>query len=205
MRGQRLSFVACALVAIHAALACSSNQKHEPFAAATCAKPPCSANSAINGGQNSGSGSGGADAGVRADAAATDCFVETTSGITLCKSTPLCMKYVLDRGLWPDCGFDPSASGIDLECVCLGQNAICPVSVMSDCGPMEAQVANDVSEDTLCGNLSASSTATCRDLNSVSPIGKSGAGGASSCDPVCANNCNGSPTCVAGCGCSNNP
>jgi hypothetical protein len=205
MRGRRHLFVASLVAAVHVATGCSGDEHHAPFANDTCTHPPCGVPAVVSGGQSSAGGAAATDGGITVDASANNCFTETASGLKICKGSTLCPGYVLDTGLWPDCGFVSSgatASEIDVECVCRTQNVLCPVSVMSTCAAMMLQVTNNQSEDNLCTNLSASSFATCRDLNSVSPTGIGGAGGAANCDQNCIATCANAPACVAGC-CTN--
>jgi hypothetical protein len=184
--------------AIHAVIGCSDDKGHAPFAGDTCTRPPCGVPSVIGGQSKGAGGTSGQDSGIVIDASSGSCFVEPTSGATLCKTTSLCTGFTLDSTLFPDCGFIGSASGLDLECVCQTQNALCPISVMSTCTIMMNQVAADVSEDNICNNMSGSFS-TCRDLNSVAPTGM---GGASNCNQACIQTCANAPACITGC-CTN--
>ena len=118
MEGHFFRFVAGFVVAVHAVVACSSGESHPPLASNACTTPPCSTPNLVSGGPTGTGGSSSLDAAAPAvDASSLACFTEPTSGLVLCARTPGC-DFLLDRSLFPNCGFIPSSTGLDLECVC---------------------------------------------------------------------------------------
>jgi hypothetical protein len=212
MRGLFFPFVAGFIVSVHAVAACSSDNSHPPFVGNACTQPPCSTTNLVSGSKGTG-GTGATDAGtvVVADASALGCFTEPTSGLVLCQRAPGC-SFVLDRALFPNCGFISSSTGLDLECVCQQAPAttsqpsttfgpqVCPIIAMATCDAIPAAVRNTANQDAICNNppTATMGTSNCRDPNSIV---QSGAGGTANCSQMCLQQCTGSldPQCMSNC------
>jgi hypothetical protein len=212
MRGHFSPFVAGLVVAVHATAACSSDNGHAPFVSNACTVPPCSTPNPVSRSTPAGTGGrGGTDSGAITDASVLGCFVEPTSGLTLCARTPGC-AFVLDRTKFPSCGFIASSTGLDLECICQQAPSsttqpsttfgpqVCPIIAMATCDALPAAVRNTVNQDAICNNppTATMGTSNCRDPNSIV---QSGAGGTANCSQACLQQCAGSldPQCMRNC------
>jgi hypothetical protein len=212
MEGHFFRFVAGFVVAVHAVVACSSGESHPPLASNACTTPPCSTPNLVSGGPTGTGGSSSLDAAAPAvDASSLACFTEPTSGLVLCARTPGC-DFLLDRSLFPNCGFIPSSTGLDLECVCQTAAAstsqpsttfgpqVCPIIAMATCDGVIAAVRNTPNQDAICNSppTATMGTSNCRDPNSIV---QSGTGGTANCSQACLQQCAGSldPQCMTNC------
>ncbi|HEX4478344.1 MAG TPA: hypothetical protein VH142_24850 [Polyangiaceae bacterium] len=182
-----------ALLSFFCALAaCSSNDQRPPGLNETCSDPRCLDQASISG--QTGTGGVGGTSSVLVDGsvpASQQCTTDPTGHVTLCLATPECTGFVVDSTNFPQCGFLSGASTLSVECLCSGTQ-LCPIGVAAACtnlaGIFFSTTVNDV-----C-NLVAQGR--CQDLSALT-----GSGGSSSCDPVCASQCAGSPPCLQSCGC----
>ena len=199
MRGRTFPFLAGFALALHAVAACSSEDGKAPLASNACTTPPCSTPNLVSGGV------------ATADASALGCFIEPMSGLVLCANVPGC-NFALDRALFPDCGFIPSSTGLDLECVCRVASTagsqtstssgalVCPIVVTPTCEAVPNAVLHVGSEQVVCNGPSTATTVASR-CRQPSSILQSGAGGSVNCSQTCLQQCAGSvdPQCVTGC------
>jgi hypothetical protein len=143
------------------------------------------------------SADGGADGGADAAASSSDadldatsgsnCATDPLSGAVLCAAISLCPQTKVDRDQFPDCGFRIHGDAIDLECSC--QGALCAMGSAATCEQAAALLSGQ-SEQGVCTQVSEGRC-----------IGQPQPSGSSNCDPSCASDCAGDPTCMQMCGC----
>jgi hypothetical protein len=160
-----------AALGLHAP-ACGNDQRHAPFASATCRTGPCSAGAILGG---SVPPSGEVDSGTSQDsgtgAQSIVCHTDPTSLIELCTGSAACPKFFIDPVRFSSCGF--RGAGVDVECVCNG-NSLCPVAVQTDCNYVKTQLSLKT-YDEICA---PAVTGGCVDVNNLGAGGSlNGAGG----------------------------
>lgn len=139
-----------------------------------------------------GGGIDAAAAEAQVEAGATNgsgCGVEPVSGVTLCATIDLCPGVLVDREIYPDCGFRVPSSTIELACVC--GEFLCPIGTALGCTQAQRLLATQ------------SGAAACLQASEgrCAPLHPSTPGGGASCDQTCLAGCVGDPTCVTLCGC----
>jgi hypothetical protein len=155
---------------------------------ATCALG-CAANKGAG-------GDGGADGGAAdladgsASAQGAGCVADPQTGATLCAAISLCPSVVVDRRVFPRCGFRINGQALDLQCACDGD--LCPMGAPATCD-QAARLLFDQSEGQVCAQVNEGRCFSSR---------KTGGGTLpSTCDRACAADCHGSASCMKLCGC----
>jgi hypothetical protein len=155
---------------------CGTDQRHAPFASATCRTSPCAVGAILGGrapGGETDSGPSAEDSGL----ATPDivCHTDPNSLIQLCTGSPACPGLFIDPVAFASCGF--RGAGVDVECVCNG-NTLCPVAVQTSCTYAASQLSLKT-YDQICAPALAGG---CADVNNLprgtgGTAGSSGAGG----------------------------
>jgi hypothetical protein len=118
------------------------------------------------------------------------CGVEPTTGQTLCAAISTCPQVIIDRDLFPNCGYRVNGSALDMQCACDGY--LCPMGTPSTCAQAKTLLGQQT-EAEICTQVNQG-----RCLQLKKPGGN---GGSSTCDQTCASECNGNATCRQLCGC----
>ena len=146
-----------------------------------------------------GSGGTGGTAGTSGDGGSTatptgaQCVTEQESGAVLCSAISTCPDVVVDRDVFPNCGFRIMGSTMDLECDCNGQ--LCPLGVPVTCAQAAQLLMQQQSETNVCTQVSEG---RCTMTANPAPTTT---GTPSTCDPGCRDGCSGDPSCYKLCGC----
>ncbi|MFO0668252.1 MAG: hypothetical protein U0235_01320 [Polyangiaceae bacterium] len=141
-----------------------------------------------SGASSSASTAGGADAGAKG----IDCITEGQTGATLCTGISTCPGLAVDHDVFPNCGFRPGGTVLDLECAC--QTSLCPLGVAKTCDDVKKLLAAQ-NETTVCTQIGEG-----RCTGGGAPATASTATHPN-CDKQCASECAGAPGCIAMCGC----
>lgn len=136
-------------------------------------------------------GDAGLETGVVLEGAG--CGTDGITGVTLCLAVSTCPEHVIDKDLWPGCGYRLGPGGFDMQCVC--DDELCPIGTPLTCEQiptlLEAQ-----SQIMVCAGRAEG--------RCVRPGGASSSGGtaAGGCDRECAKLCGGENGCLEQCGCA---
>lgn len=134
-------------------------------------------------------GDGGADAGIKGDG----CGVDRETGATLCAVTSMCPSVIVDRDVFPSCGFRIRGAQVDLLCACTG--SLCPIGVFGTCA-QAAELLAKQNEVTVCAQVNEGRCTTGGGASS-----SSGSSGTKTCDRACLTECGGGAGCAELCGC----
>jgi hypothetical protein len=126
-----------------------------------------------------------ADAGIKGDG----CGIDGETGATLCAVTSLCPTVIVDRDVFPSCGFRIRGAQVDLLCACSG--SLCPIGVFGTCAEAAALLSSQA-ELTVCAQVGEG---RCTTGTRAQPAG----GG--TCDRGCLSECGGGAGCAELCGC----
>lgn len=119
------------------------------------------------------------------------CARDPVSGVELCAALSACPNVVVERDLFPHCGFRPRAGVIDMVCACDGW--ICSMGMASTC-EQAAALLQTQSELGVCLQVHDG-----RCLDAQPGGGPQPGANDPKCDPVCISECAGNPTCYEFC------
>ena len=159
------------------------------LALALCACFDISTSSSGNGGSGGAGGAAG-DGGTTPTATGVQCVTEPESGAVLCSGISTCPSVVVDRDVFPNCGFRIMGSTMDLECDCQGQ--LCPIGIPVTCAQAAQLLEMQQSETNVCTQLSEGRCTMSATPTPTPP---------STCDMGCRDGCGGDPSCYKLCGC----
>ena len=151
-----------------------------------------STSSSGNGGGPGGAPGAAGDGGSTPTATGVQCVTEPESGAVLCSAISTCPSVVVDRDVFPNCGFRIMGSTMDLECDCQGQ--LCPIGVPVTCAQAAQLLDMQQSETNVCTQVSEGRCT----MGTPSPAPT---GTTSTCDTGCRDQCGGDPSCYKLCGC----
>ena len=160
-----------------------------------CAVAACVDLTAGQGGSSESTASATDDSGLEAGVVlqGAGCGTDGITGVTLCLAVSTCPDQVIDKDLWPGCGYRLGPAGFDMQCVC--DDELCPIGTPLTCEQipvlLEAQ-----SQVMVCASRAEG--------RCVRPNGGTTSGGTtdSGCDRECAKLCAGENGCLEQCGCA---
>lgn len=121
------------------------------------------------------------------------CGTDGITGVTLCLAVSTCPEQVIDKDLWPGCGYRLGPAGFDMQCVC--DDELCPIGTPLTC----EHIAALLESQSQIGVCASRAEGRC-----VRPGGTGSGGGSSAgtCNKECAKVCGGENGCLEQCGCA---
>ncbi len=132
-------------------------------------------------------GAAGSSSTTTASTTGAGCGTDVLTGVALCAAASACPGLVIDREIYPHCGFRVPSTTIQLECIC--GDYLCSMGTVLDCD-QAAKLLAWQTEVSVCAQLDYDRCA----LRAKKPTG-------ATCNPTCRMGCTGDPTCVTQCGC----
>lgn len=149
-----------------------------------------------SGSDTGGAGAGALDAGADAGPKGLGCGTDGVTGVTLCLGVDRCPAQIIDKDLWPGCGYRLGATGFDLQCVC--DDELCPIGTPTRCEDVTT-LLEEQSQLMVCAQRAEG-----RCVRPAGAVSSSSGGGSDEvpCDRNCAQTCGGDPGCLQWCGCA---